>query len=198
MVVFDAVVRYLRHLGLAVTYVRNITDVDDKIIKRAAETGASLDQLTDRFIDAMHEDETALAALPPDIEPRARQSIADMIAMIQALVDKGYAYVGDNGDVFYAVQKFAGYGRLSGKNVDELRAGERVAVEEAKRDPLDFVLWKRAKPGEPAWDSPWGPGRPGWHIECSAMSTRCLGPHFDIHGGGMDLQFPHHENEIAQ
>jgi cysteinyl-tRNA synthetase len=183
---------------MAVTYVRNITDVDDKIIKRAAENGESLDQLTDRFIDAMHEDESALAVLPPDIEPRARQSIADMIAMIQALVDKGYAYVGDNGDVFYAVQKFAGYGRLSGKNIDELRAGERVAIEDAKRDPLDFVLWKKVKTGEPAWDSPWGPGRPGWHIECSAMSTRCLGPHFDIHGGGMDLQFPHHENEIAQ
>jgi cysteinyl-tRNA synthetase len=198
MVVFDAVVRYLRHLGFDVTYVRNITDVDDKIIRRAAENGETLDQLTGRFIDAMHEDEAALAVLPPDLEPRARQSIADIVAMIEALVDKGYAYVGDNGDVFYAVQKFAGYGRLSGKNIDELRAGERVAVEEAKRDPLDFVLWKRVKPGEPSWQSPWGDGRPGWHIECSAMSTRCLGPHFDIHGGGMDLQFPHHENEIAQ
>ncbi len=198
MVVFDAVVRYLRHRGYQVTYVRNITDVDDKIIKRAAENGESLDQLTERFIAAMHEDEATLAVLPPDIEPRARQSIPDIIAMIQTLVDKGYAYVGGNGDVFYAVQKFAGYGRLSGKNIDELRAGERVAVEEAKRDPLDFVLWKRVKPGEPSWESPWGAGRPGWHIECSAMSTRCLGPHFDIHGGGMDLQFPHHENEIAQ
>jgi cysteinyl-tRNA synthetase len=198
MVVFDMVVRYLRHLGLKVTYVRNITDIDDKIIKRANENGEPIAALTARFIEAMHEDERALGVLPPDIEPRATQSIDDMLAMIQALIDRGYAYVGDNGDVFYAVSKFEGYGRLSGKNLEDLRAGERVEVEEAKRDPLDFVLWKMAKPGEPAWDSPWGRGRPGWHIECSAMSTRCLGHHFDIHGGGMDLQFPHHENEIAQ
>jgi cysteinyl-tRNA synthetase len=198
MVVFDMVVRYLRHLGFKVTYVRNITDIDDKIIKRANENGESISALTARFIDAMHEDERALGVLPPDIEPRATQSIEDMLAMIQALIDRGYAYVGDNGDVFYAVSKFEGYGRLSGKNIEDLRAGERVEVEDAKRDPLDFVLWKMAKPGEPAWDSPWGRGRPGWHIECSAMSTRCLGHHFDIHGGGMDLQFPHHENEIAQ
>ncbi|MBP1152204.1 cysteinyl-tRNA synthetase [Methylocaldum sp. RMAD-M] len=198
MVVFDMVVRYLRHLGFKVTYVRNITDIDDKIIKRANENGEPISALTARFIDAMHEDERALGVLPPDIEPRATQSIDDMLAMIQALIDRGYAYVGDNGDVFYAVSKFEGYGRLSGKNIEDLRAGERVEVEDAKRDPLDFVLWKMAKPGEPAWDSPWGRGRPGWHIECSAMSTRCLGHHFDIHGGGMDLQFPHHENEIAQ
>jgi len=198
MVVFDTVVRFLRHLGYQVTYVRNITDIDDKIIKRALEKGETIGALTNRFIDAMHEDEDALGVLRPDIEPRATQSIPEMIAMIQALVDRGYAYVGSNGDVFYAVQKFAGYGLLSGKNLDDLRAGERVAVEEAKRDPLDFVLWKMAKPGEPAWDSPWGSGRPGWHIECSTMSTRYLGAHFDIHGGGMDLQFPHHENEIAQ
>jgi cysteinyl-tRNA synthetase len=198
MVVFDTVVRYLRHLGYRVTYVRNITDIDDKIIRRARENGEPIADLTGRFIDAMHEDERALGVLPPDLEPRATQSIADMLAMIRALIDRGYAYPGANGDVFYAVARFEGYGRLSGKNPEELRAGERVEIDEAKRDPLDFVLWKRAKPGEPAWDSPWGPGRPGWHIECSAMSTRCLGHHFDIHGGGMDLQFPHHENEIAQ
>jgi cysteinyl-tRNA synthetase len=181
-----------------VTYVRNVTDIDDKIIRRANENREPIAALTERFIDAMHEDERALGVLPPDIEPRATKSIDDMLAMIQALIDRGLAYVGANGDVFYAVSKFDGYGRLSGKNLDDLRAGERVDVDEAKRDPLDFVLWKMAKPGEPAWDSPWGSGRPGWHIECSAMSTRCLGPHFDIHGGGMDLQFPHHENEIAQ
>jgi cysteinyl-tRNA synthetase len=198
MVVFDMVARYLRRFGYQVTYVRNVTDIDDKIIRRANENREPIAALTERFIDAMHEDERALGVLPPDIEPRATRSIEDMLAMIQALIDRGLAYVGANGDVFYAVSKFGGYGRLSGKNLDDLRAGERVDVDEAKRDPLDFVLWKMAKPGEPAWGSPWGPGRPGWHIECSAMSTRCLGPHFDIHGGGMDLQFPHHENEIAQ
>jgi cysteinyl-tRNA synthetase len=198
MVVFDTVVRYLRHLGFQVNYVRNITDIDDKIINRAAENGESIAELTARFIDAMHEDEQALGVLPPDHEPRATDSIDAIIAMIQRLQDQGYAYVGGNGDVFYAVGRFPGYGRLSGKNIEELRAGERVDVDEAKRDPLDFVLWKSAKPGEPQWASPWGPGRPGWHIECSAMSTGCLGEHFDIHGGGMDLQFPHHENEIAQ
>ncbi|HYE35288.1 cysteine--tRNA ligase [Methylocaldum sp.] len=198
MVVFDMVVRYLRHLGYQVTYVRNVTDIDDKIIKRANENGEPIAALTERFIEAMHEDERALGVLPPDIEPRATRSIEDMLAMIRALIDRGYAYVGGNGDVFYAVSRFEGYGRLSGKNIEDLRAGERVDVDEAKRDPLDFVLWKMAKPGEPYWDSPWGKGRPGWHIECSAMSTRCLGNHFDIHGGGMDLQFPHHENEIAQ
>ncbi len=198
MVVFDTVVRYLRHRGYAVTYVRNITDIDDKIIHRAHEQGLSIEALTERYIDAMHADETALGVLPPDHEPRATTSIDVMLNLIQALMDKGYAYVGSNGDVFYAVSQFAGYGQLSGRNLEELRAGERVDVDTAKRDPLDFVLWKSAKPGEPAWASPWGLGRPGWHIECSAMSTHCLGNHFDIHGGGMDLQFPHHENEIAQ
>jgi cysteinyl-tRNA synthetase len=198
LVVFDMVARYLRHLGYRVTYVRNITDIDDKIIRRAAEHGESIAALTARFIEAMHEDERALGVLPPDREPRATESIAAMIAMIRSLLERGYAYIGSNGDVFYSVSRFPNYGRLSGKNLEELRVGERVEVDEAKRDPLDFVLWKRAKPGEPYWDSPWGPGRPGWHIECSAMSTSCLGTHFDIHGGGMDLQFPHHENEIAQ
>ncbi|QJD30920.1 cysteine--tRNA ligase [Methylococcus geothermalis] len=198
MVVFDMVARYLRHLGLDVTYVRNITDIDDKIIKRAAENGESIGALTARFIEAMHEDERALGVLPPDHEPRATESIADIQAMIGTLIERGHAYVGSNGDVFYAVSSFGSYGRLSGKNLEELQAGGRVEVDAAKRDPLDFVLWKSAKPGEPSWESPWGPGRPGWHIECSAMSTRCLGAHFDIHGGGMDLQFPHHENEIAQ
>ena len=198
MVVFDMVVRYLRHLGYQVIYVRNVTDIDDKIIQRANENGEPIGALTERFIGAMHEDERALGVLPPDIEPRATRSIDDMLAMIGALIERGYAYVGGNGDVYYAVSRFGSYGKLSGKNPEDLRAGERVEIEEAKRDPLDFVLWKMAKPGEPYWDSPWGPGRPGWHIECSAMSTRCLGHHFDIHGGGMDLQFPHHENEIAQ
>lgn len=198
MVVFDTVARYLRHSGYQLTYVRNITDIDDKIIQRANQNGEEFTELTARFIDAMHEDERALAVLPPDREPRATQSISDIIGMIEALIAKDYAYVGANGDVFYAVAKFAGYGKLSGKNIEDLNAGERVDIDNAKRDPLDFVLWKTAKPGEPAWDSPWGAGRPGWHIECSAMSTCCLGNHFDIHGGGMDLQFPHHENEIAQ
>ena len=198
LVAFDTVVRYLRFLGYKVTYVRNITDIDDKIIRRAQENGESIQALTQRFIDAMHEDERALGVEPPDIEPRATHSIEDIIGMIETLIQKGFAYVGSNGDVFYAVQEFKTYGRLSGKQLDELRSGERVDVDLAKRDPLDFVLWKSAKPGEPSWNSPWGNGRPGWHIECSAMSTRCLGHHFDIHGGGMDLQFPHHENEIAQ
>ncbi len=198
MVVFDTVARYFRYLGYDLTYVRNITDIDDKIIKRANENGEDFSALTERFIDAMHEDERALAVLPPDIEPRATQSMDDILAMIQQLIDNGLAYVGGNDDVFYSVNKFAKYGQLSGKNLDELQAGERVEVDNAKRNPLDFVLWKMAKAGEPAWESPWGQGRPGWHIECSAMSTCCLGTHFDIHGGGMDLQFPHHENEIAQ
>ena len=198
MVAFDVVARYLRHLGYEVTYVRNVTDIDDKIIQRANENGESIAALTARFIEAMHEDERALGVLPPDMEPHATQSIDDIIAMIGTLTDKGLAYVGGSGDVFYAVADFPGYGALSGKQIEDLRAGERVDVDGAKRDPLDFVLWKMAKPGEPSWESPWGSGRPGWHIECSAMSTRCLGHHFDIHGGGMDLQFPHHENEIAQ
>jgi len=198
MVVFDMVARYFRYLGYDLTYVRNITDIDDKIIQRANENGEEFGKLTERFIDAMHEDERALSVLSPDIEPRATQSVAQIIAMIESLVSKGLAYIGSNGDVFYSVDKFKNYGQLSGKNLDELQAGERVDVDLAKRNPMDFVLWKMAKPNEPAWESPWGAGRPGWHIECSAMSTCCLGNHFDIHGGGMDLQFPHHENEIAQ
>jgi cysteinyl-tRNA synthetase len=198
MVVFDTVARYLRQSGYQLTYVRNITDIDDKIIRRAHDNQEDYTALTERFINAMHEDERALSVLPPDLEPRATQSIADIINMIATLIDKQLAYVGSNGDVFYAVNQFKGYGKLSGKNIEDLQAGERVDVDAAKRDPLDFVLWKMAKPGEPFWDSPWGAGRPGWHIECSAMSTCCLGNHFDIHGGGMDLQFPHHENEIAQ
>ncbi|HHH42972.1 MAG TPA: cysteine--tRNA ligase, partial [Gammaproteobacteria bacterium] len=198
LVVFDVIVRHLRSLGYDVTYVRNITDIDDKIIARAQENGEDIHALTQRFIQAMHEDAAALGVLPPDAEPRATESMDTIIRMIGKLVDRGYAYQGENGDVFYAVGKFDGYGQLSGKRVEELRAGARVDVEQAKRDPLDFVLWKSAKAGEPGWPSPWGEGRPGWHIECSAMSTECLGNHFDIHGGGMDLQFPHHENEIAQ
>jgi cysteinyl-tRNA synthetase len=198
MVVFDTVARYFRHSGYELTYVRNITDIDDKIIHRAREQGVSLTELTERFIEAMHEDERALSVLPPDIEPKATQSIPGIIAMIEILCAKDLAYVGNNGDVFYAVTKFKNYGQLSGKNLDDLQVGERVDVDLAKRNPLDFVLWKMAKANEPSWPSPWGLGRPGWHIECSAMSTCCLGNSFDIHGGGMDLQFPHHENEIAQ
>jgi len=198
MIVFDVVVRYLRSLGYDVTYVRNITDIDDKIIQRANDNGENIDQLTARFIQAMYDDTDALGVLRPDIEPRATGSIPEIVAMVQRLLDNNYAYLTDNGDVCYAVQRFEGYGKLSGKRLEELRAGERVEVDKSKQHPLDFVLWKAAKPGEPSWDSPWGQGRPGWHIECSAMSTNCLGNHFDIHGGGMDLQFPHHENEIAQ
>lgn len=198
IVVFDVVVRYLRTLDFSVIYVRNITDIDDKIIQRANDNGEDINQLTARFIQAMYEDADALGALRPDIEPRATESIPEIIAMVQRLLDNGSAYITDNGDVCYAVQRYADYGKLSGKRLEDLRAGERVAVDESKHHPLDFVLWKTAKPGEPSWDSPWGQGRPGWHIECSAMSTNCLGNHFDIHGGGMDLQFPHHENEIAQ
>jgi cysteinyl-tRNA synthetase len=198
MVVFDSVARYLRHAGYELTYVRNITDIDDKIIQRAQENNEDISQLTERFIDAMHEDEKALSVLPPDIEPRATQSIDAIVVMIETLLRNKLAYVGGNGDVFYSVARFKNYGQLSGKNLDDLQAGERVDIDQAKQNPLDFVLWKMAKPDEPAWRSPWGMGRPGWHIECSAMSTCCLGNHFDIHGGGMDLQFPHHENEIAQ
>jgi len=197
-VVFDMAVRWLRASGYRVEYVRNITDIDDKIIKRARENGETPAALTARFIDAMHEDEAKLGVLPPDAEPRATAYVAEMLAMIGALVDKGLAYPAGNGDVYYAVRGFPSYGALSGKSLDDLRAGERVEVDANKRDPMDFVLWKAAKPGEPAWESPWGPGRPGWHIECSAMSGKLLGAHFDIHGGGQDLQFPHHENEIAQ
>jgi cysteinyl-tRNA synthetase len=199
MVVFDIIVRYLRLRGYEVEYIRNITDIDDKILRRAVENGESYTALTSRFIDAMHEDEKRLGVLPPSHEPRATQHIGDIIAMIEKLMANGYAYAADNRDVYYAVAKFADYGKLSGRNTEELLAGARVEVDEAKRDPRDFVLWKAAKPNEEAvWDSPWGPGRPGWHIECSAMSTCCLGDTFDIHGGGPDLRFPHHENEIAQ
>ncbi len=198
MVVFDAVVRHLRRRGYDVTYVRNITDVDDKIIARAAESGESPQALTERFTAAMHEDAGALGCLRPDSEPRATGHMEAIIAMIQRLVDRGYAYVADNGDVYYDVSRFEGYGRLSGERLDDLRAGARIEPGESKRDPADFALWKRAREGEPSWAAPWGAGRPGWHIECSAMSTAALGPHFDIHGGGLDLKFPHHENEIAQ
>jgi cysteinyl-tRNA synthetase len=197
-VAFDVIRRWLRYRGLAVTYVRNITDIDDKIISRAAENAEPIDALTRRFTAAMHEDFAALGIEPPDHEPRATEYIPAMIAMIARLLERGYAYVGTQGDVLYAVAKFARYGQLSGKRLADLRAGARVDVDEAKRDPLDFVLWKRAKPGEPFWASPWGEGRPGWHIECSAMAAALLGAHFDLHGGGMDLKFPHHENEIAQ
>jgi cysteinyl-tRNA synthetase len=198
MVVFDMVNRWLRSSGFDVNYVRNITDIDDKIIKRANENGESITELTQRFIDAMNEDSDALGILRPDIEPRATAHIQGMIDMISALIDKGYAYHADNGDVFYSVNSFKTYGKLSGKSLEDLRAGERVEVDTFKRDPMDFVLWKSVKPNEPSWDSPWGKGRPGWHIECSVMSECHLGNHFDIHGGGQDLQFPHHENEIAQ
>ncbi len=198
LVVFDVIVRHLRALGYEVTYVRNITDIDDKIILRARENGETIESLTERYIAAMHEDADALGVLRPDFEPRATESMDDILKMIGELLDKGYAYQGENGDIYYSVSRFEHYGQLSGKKLEDLRAGARVDVDEDKRDSLDFVLWKAAKPGEPAWPSPWGEGRPGWHIECSAMSTECLGAHFDIHGGGMDLQFPHHENEIAQ
>ena len=198
MLVFDMVQRWLRASGYDVTYVRNITDIDDKIIRRAIENGESIGALTERFTRYMDEDAAALGMQKPDYEPRATQYIADMQDIIKALQAKGLAYQGASGDVNYSVRRFAGYGKLSGKTLDELRAGERVDVDPGKQDPLDFVLWKRAKAGEPSWPSPWGDGRPGWHIECSAMACKLLGIHFDIHGGGQDLQFPHHENEIAQ
>ncbi len=198
LVVFDVVRRYLRERGYQVTYVRNVTDIDDKIIRRAAENHEPIGALTERFVRAMHEDCAALAVEPPDFEPRATQHVAGMVELIGRLIERGLAYVATDGDVLYSVAKFPDYGRLSGKKLEDLRAGARVEVDEAKRDPLDFVLWKCAKPGEPAWPTPWGEGRPGWHIECSAMSRALLGEHFDIHGGGMDLKFPHHENEIAQ
>ncbi|HEU4486984.1 MAG TPA: cysteine--tRNA ligase [Povalibacter sp.] len=197
-VAFDVVRRYLMYRGFKVTFVRNITDIDDKIIKRAAENGESVQALTSRFIAAMHEDYDRLGILRPDAEPKATEHIPSIISMTRTLIDKGYAYVASDGDVMYSVSAFEGYGKLSGKHLADLRAGARVAVDAAKRDPLDFVLWKRAKPGEPSWPSPWGEGRPGWHIECSAMTLDLLGTRFDIHGGGLDLKFPHHENEIAQ
>ncbi|SHF12280.1 cysteinyl-tRNA synthetase [Modicisalibacter ilicicola DSM 19980] len=198
MVAFDVITRYLRSRGYDVNYVRNITDIDDKILRRAEENGESIDSLTGRMIDAMHEDEDRLGVLRPDHEPRATAHVDEIKAMIQRLIDKGFAYRADNGDVYYRVRRFEGYGKLNNRDPDEMRAGARVEVDEHKEDPLDFVLWKAAKSGEASWPSPWGEGRPGWHIECSAMSTRCLGDTFDIHGGGPDLTFPHHENEIAQ
>lgn len=198
MVAFDVIARYLRHRGYEVNYIRNITDIDDKIIKRANENGEAFDALTERFIAEMHKDSDLLGIERPSAEPKATAHIDDIIALNETLINKGFAYAADNGDVYYAVRKFDGYGKLSGKVIDELEAGARVEVDEHKRDPLDFVLWKAAKPEEPHWQSPWGIGRPGWHIECSAMSKCCLGDTFDIHGGGPDLKFPHHENEIAQ
>jgi len=198
MVVFDMVSRWLRVSGYAVNYVRNITDIDDKIIKRANDNNETIAQLTQRFIDAMDEDSAKLGVIRPDIEPKATDFVEGMIKMIATLIEKGFAYAADNGDVFYSVNNFEGYGKLSGKSLEDLRAGERVEVDTHKKDPMDFVLWKSVKPNEPSWDSPWGKGRPGWHIECSAMSSHHLGERFDIHGGGQDLQFPHHENEIAQ
>ncbi len=198
MVVFDMVSRWFRASGYDVTYVRNITDIDDKIINRANENKETIGELTQRFIDAMDEDSAKLGIIRPDIEPRATTHIDGMITMIAKLIEKGHAYQAANGDVFYKVRSFNDYGKLSGKSLDDLRAGERVEVDSFKQDPMDFVLWKSVKPNEPNWDSPWGKGRPGWHIECSVMSAQHLGQHFDIHGGGQDLQFPHHENEIAQ
>lgn len=198
MVAFDVITRWLRQTGLDVTYVRNITDIDDKILKRAEENGESISALTERMIAAMHEDEARLGVLRPDAEPRATGHIPEIVAMIERLIEGGYAYAADNGDVYYRVRRFADYGKLNNRNLDDMRAGARVDVDAHKEDPLDFVLWKAAKSGEASWSSPWGEGRPGWHIECSAMSTCCLGDTFDIHGGGPDLTFPHHENEIAQ
>jgi cysteinyl-tRNA synthetase len=198
LVVFDMVRRWLRASGYRVTFVRNITDIEDKIIRRAQENGEPIDALTARFIKAMDEDCAALGVEKPDHEPRATAHVGDMLRLISALQKKGLAYQAASGDVNYAVRRFPGYGKLSGKSLDELRAGERVEVDSSKQDPLDFVLWKRSKPDEPKWPSPWGDGRPGWHIECSAMSAKLLGEPFDIHAGGEDLQFPHHENEIAQ
>ena len=197
-VAFDVIRRWLEASGYAVTFVRNVTDVDDKIIRRAAEKGISTKELTDTYTRAMQEDMENLGCLAPTYEPRATEFIPQMLSLVKKLEEKGLAYKAADGDVDFAVRKFAGYGKLSGRTLDELQAGARVDVAQGKRDPLDFVLWKHAKPGEPQWDSPWGPGRPGWHIECSAMSCRYLGETFDIHGGGPDLIFPHHENEIAQ
>jgi cysteinyl-tRNA synthetase len=198
MIIFDVIVRYLRYRGYQVDFVRNITDIDDKIIHRARENNESITELTERFIAAMEEDRIALNALKPDHEPRATEYIAPIIVLIKTLLDKGYAYVGKNGDIYYDVLKFKTYGELAHQSLDELLPGVRVDVNEAKHNPLDFVLWKISKADEPSWDSPWGAGRPGWHIECSAMSSQLLGDHFDLHGGGLDLRFPHHQNEIAQ
>ncbi|WP_417553139.1 cysteine--tRNA ligase [Marinomonas fungiae] len=198
MISFDVITRFLRHIGYDLTFVRNITDVDDKIIKRAEENGETTAQLTERMIAAMHEDEVALGNKLPDLEPKATEFMQQIIDMIQVLVDKGFAYQGESGDVYYRASKFEEYGKLNNRKLEEMLAGARIEVEASKEHPADFVLWKPAKAGEVSWESPWGKGRPGWHIECSAMSTHCLGNHFDIHGGGPDLKFPHHENEIAQ
>ncbi|MFD1383835.1 cysteine--tRNA ligase [Rhodanobacter aciditrophus] len=198
MISFDVITRFLRHIGYDLTFVRNITDVDDKIIKRAEENGEAPSALTERMIAAMHEDELALGNKLPDQEPKATEFMQQIIDMIQVLVDKGFAYQGESGDVYYRASKFEDYGKLNNRKLEEMLAGARIEVEAAKEHPADFVLWKPAKAGEVSWESPWGNGRPGWHIECSAMSTHCLGNHFDIHGGGPDLKFPHHENEIAQ
>src|SRR5690554_4393807 len=198
MVAFDMITRYLRTRGYEVNYVRNITDIDDKILKRADENQETIGELTERMIKAMHEDEARLGVVRPDSEPRATAYITEIINLIQTLEEKGYAYAASNGDVYYRVRKFENYGQLTNRKLDELQSGARVEVDSFKEDPLDFVLWKAAKPTEVSWPSPWGEGRPGWHIECSAMSTCCLGNTFDIHGGGPDLPFPHHENEIAQ
>ncbi|MGS0679735.1 cysteine--tRNA ligase [Shewanella sp. 125m-7] len=195
---FDMIVRYLRYSGYDVNFQRNITDVDDKIIKRANENNESCDSLTERLITEMHRDFDALNMARPDNEPRATMHMPEIIDMVERLIEREHAYVASNGDVLFSVSSFPEYGRLSGQNIEQLQAGARVEVEDAKRDPMDFVLWKMSKPGEPTWESPWGSGRPGWHIECSAMNSKHLGIHFDIHGGGSDLQFPHHENEIAQ
>ncbi|MGL5046366.1 MAG: cysteine--tRNA ligase [Shewanella sp.] len=195
---FDMIVRYLRYAGYEVNFQRNITDVDDKIIKRANENNESCEALTERLIGEMHQDFDALNMLRPDFEPRATLHIAEIIDMVELLLARGHAYVASDGDVLFSVASYPDYGRLSGQNLDQLQAGARVEVDETKQNPMDFVLWKMSKPGEPTWESPWGPGRPGWHIECSAMNSKHLGLHFDIHGGGSDLQFPHHENEIAQ
>jgi len=198
LVVFDLINRWFMTHGYDVTYVRNITDIDDKIIARANEQKVSIRELTQKYIDEMKQDISALNVLSPSYEPRATQHIDGMIKMISNLIDKGFAYQADNNDVYYSVEKFKGYGKLSGKSLKELKAGNRVEIDHAKENSFDFVLWKSAKTNEPSWDSPWGKGRPGWHIECSVMSNQILGQHFDIHGGGQDLQFPHHENEIAQ
>ncbi|MGI2077863.1 cysteine--tRNA ligase [Shewanella putrefaciens] len=195
---FDMIVRYLRYVGYEVNFQRNITDVDDKIIKRANENNESCEALTERLIGEMHRDFDALNMLRPDFEPRATLHIDEIIDMVERLLERGHAYVAADGDVLFSVASYPDYGRLSGQNLDQLQAGARVEVDENKQNPMDFVLWKMSKPGEPTWESPWGPGRPGWHIECSAMNSKHLGLHFDIHGGGSDLQFPHHENEIAQ
>ncbi len=195
---FDVIIRYLRWRGFEVTYVRNITDIDDKIIKRAHQNHETPEQLVARFVKVMHDEFAKLNILPPDLEPTATGTVAEIIAMNQTLIDKGFAYAASNGDVYYRVAKFKDYGKLSGQHIEQLRVGERVEINTDKEDPLDFVLWKSSKPGEPSWESPWGPGRPGWHIECSAMTKKSLGDTFDIHAGGSDLRFPHHENEIAQ